>query len=99
MMPDPRTGLMAAASHSTRCVVVDFGIDNKLVWDAVKTDIPDLKPKLEKILTSLWDTGKDSELDPARLKIRLFLGFLEKRPFVLRMRRRMRRADRRKDYK
>ncbi len=33
-----------------RLVHAYFGVDYKLVWDAIKTEIPILKPKLRKIL-------------------------------------------------
>jgi uncharacterized protein with HEPN domain len=33
-----------------RLVHAYFGIDYKLVWDAIKTEIPNLKPKMQKIL-------------------------------------------------
>lgn len=32
-----------------------FGIDYKLVWDAIKVEIPNLKPKLEELLAELDD--------------------------------------------
>lgn len=41
-----------------RLVHAYFGIDYKLVWDAIKVEIPNLKPKLEKILTELEEEGK-----------------------------------------
>ena len=30
-----------------------FGIDYQLVWDAIQLELPELKPRLEKILTEL----------------------------------------------
>jgi uncharacterized protein with HEPN domain len=36
-----------------RLIHAYFGIDYKLVWDAIKTDIPNLKLKLEKMLVNL----------------------------------------------
>ncbi|MGC8718480.1 MAG: DUF86 domain-containing protein [Thermodesulforhabdaceae bacterium] len=30
-----------------------FGIDYKLVWDAIKIDIPKLRPELQKVLKEL----------------------------------------------
>jgi len=33
-----------------RLIHAYFGIDYKLVWDAIKVEIPKLKPELEKIL-------------------------------------------------
>jgi uncharacterized protein with HEPN domain len=36
-----------------RLVHAYFGIDYKLVWDAIKTEIPNLKPKLERFLANL----------------------------------------------
>jgi uncharacterized protein with HEPN domain len=41
-----------------RLVHAYFGVDYKLVWDAIKTEIPSLKPKLRKILTGLGDEEK-----------------------------------------
>jgi len=36
-----------------RLIYVYFGLDYKLAWDAIKLKIPELKPRLEKILTEL----------------------------------------------
>jgi uncharacterized protein with HEPN domain len=36
-----------------RLVHAYFGVDYKLVWDAIKTEIPNLKPKLRAILAEL----------------------------------------------
>lgn len=41
-----------------RLVHAYFGIDYKLVWDAIKIEIPNLKPKLLKILAELESKGK-----------------------------------------
>jgi uncharacterized protein with HEPN domain len=40
-----------------RLVHAYSGVGYKLVWDAIKTEIPNLKPKLRKILAEL--EGKD----------------------------------------
>ena len=36
-----------------RLIHAYFGVDYQLVWDAIKLEIPELKPRLEKILTEL----------------------------------------------
>jgi uncharacterized protein with HEPN domain len=36
-----------------RLVHAHFGVDYNLVWDAIKTEIPNLKPKLQTILAEL----------------------------------------------
>ena len=41
------------AGMRDRLVHAYFGIDYKLVWDAIKNHMPNLKPKLEKILINL----------------------------------------------
>ena len=41
-----------------RLIHAYFGIDYKLVWAAIKTEIPKLKPKLKKLLSSLEQEKK-----------------------------------------
>lgn len=41
------------AGMRDRLIHVYFGIDYRLVWDAIKIEIPGLKPKLKKILAEL----------------------------------------------
>ena len=41
------------AGMRDRLIHAYFGIDYSLVWSALKTEIPKLKPKLKKILSSL----------------------------------------------
>ena len=41
------------AGMRDRLIHAYFGIDYKLVWAAIKTEIPKLKPKLKKLLSSL----------------------------------------------
>jgi uncharacterized protein with HEPN domain len=36
-----------------RLIHAYFGVDYKLVWDAIKIDIPELKPRLQEILAEL----------------------------------------------
>jgi len=36
-----------------RLIHAYFGVDYQLVWDAIKLEIPELKPRFEKILTEL----------------------------------------------
>ena len=38
-----------------------FGIDYKLVWEAIKIDIPKLKPQIEKILIELSEEESEME--------------------------------------
>ena len=46
------------AEMRDRLIHAYFGIDYKLVWAAIKTEIPKLKPKLKKILSSLEQEEK-----------------------------------------
>jgi len=41
------------AGMRDRLIHAYFGIDFNLVWSAIKTEIPKLKPKLKKVLSSL----------------------------------------------
>ena len=41
------------AGMRDRLIHAYFGIDYKLVWAAIKTEIPKLKPKLKKMLSSM----------------------------------------------
>jgi uncharacterized protein with HEPN domain len=41
------------AGMRDRLIHAYFGIDYKLVWDAIKIEIPRIKPKLREILTEL----------------------------------------------
>lgn len=41
------------AGMRDRLIHAYFGVDYQLVWDAIKLEIPELKPRLEKILTEL----------------------------------------------
>ena len=46
------------AGMRDRLIHAYFGIDYNLVWAAIKTEIPKLKPKLEKMLSSLEQDEK-----------------------------------------
>ncbi|MBS3101704.1 DUF86 domain-containing protein [Candidatus Woesearchaeota archaeon] len=46
------------AGMRDRLIHAYFGIDYKLVWAAIKTEIPKLKPKLKKLLSSLEQEEK-----------------------------------------
>ena len=46
------------AGMRDRLIHAYFGIDYKLVWAAIKAEIPKLKPKLKKILSSLEQEEK-----------------------------------------
>ena len=46
------------AGMRDRLIHAYFGIDYNLVWAAVKTEIPKLKPKLKKLLSSLEQEKK-----------------------------------------
>jgi len=50
---------------------VYFGVDYKLVWDAIKLEIPELKPRLEKILTELEKLNGHSNLFLVELPVLL----------------------------
>lgn len=41
------------AGMRNRLIHTYFGVDYKLVWEAIKIEIPRLKPKLEEILEKL----------------------------------------------
>ncbi len=47
------------AGMRDRLIHAYFGIDYKLVWDAIKLEIPNLKPKLQEILTQLEKKDKN----------------------------------------
>src|SRR3989338_844995 len=47
------------AGMRDRLIHAYFGIDYKLVWAAIKNEIPKLKPKLKKLLSSLEQEEKD----------------------------------------
>ena len=38
---------------TSSAVIAYFGVDYQLVWDAIKLEIPELKPRFQKILTEL----------------------------------------------
>ena len=46
------------AGMRDRLIHAYFGIDYKLVWAAIKNEIPKLKPKLKKLLSSLEQEEK-----------------------------------------
>ena len=46
------------AGMRDRLIHAYFGIDYNLVWSAIKTEIPKLKPKLKKMLSSLEQEEK-----------------------------------------
>ncbi len=46
------------AGMRDRLIHAYFGIDYNLVWAAIKTEIPKLKPKLKKVLSSLEQEEK-----------------------------------------
>ena len=45
------------AGMRDRLIHAYFGIDYKLVWDAIKIEIPNLKPKLQQMLAELEKEG------------------------------------------
>ena len=47
------------AGMRDRLIHAYFGIDYKLVWAAIKNEIPKLKPKLKKLLSSLEEEEKN----------------------------------------
>lgn len=49
----PEIPWKSMAGMRDRLVHAYFGIDYKLVWEAIKRQIPDLKPKLKALLTEL----------------------------------------------
>ena len=49
------------AGMRDRLIHAYFGIDYKLVWDAIKTEIPSVKPKLQKVLTEIEGKGKGED--------------------------------------
>ncbi|MBI2542156.1 DUF86 domain-containing protein [Candidatus Woesearchaeota archaeon] len=46
------------AGMRDRLIHAYFGIDYRLVWTAIKTEIPKLKPKMKKLLSSLEQEEK-----------------------------------------
>lgn len=49
------------AGMRDRLIHAYFGIDYRLVWDAIKTDIPGIKRKLQQILAELEANSKDDD--------------------------------------
>jgi len=47
------------AGMRDRLIHAYFGIDYKLVWEAIKTEVPSMKLKLQEILTELEGKGED----------------------------------------
>lgn len=45
------------AGMRDRLIHAYFGVDYKLVWEAIKIEIPELKPKLQEILAELEKKG------------------------------------------
>jgi len=50
------------AGMRDRLIHAYFGIDYELVWDAIKADIPNIKPKLQRILAGFEARGKDRDI-------------------------------------
>ena len=48
------------AGMRDRLIHAYFGIDYQLVWDTIQREIPELKPRLEKILTELQKSKTQS---------------------------------------
>lgn len=46
------------AGMRDRLIHAYFGIDYNLVWSAIKTEIPNLKPRLEKVLSNMEEEEK-----------------------------------------
>ncbi len=49
----PEIPWKSIAGLRDRLIHAYFGIDHKLVWDAIKTELPKLKPKLKEIVNSM----------------------------------------------
>lgn len=47
------------AGMRDRLIHAYFGVDYKLVWEAIKTEVPSMKLKLQEILTELEGKGED----------------------------------------
>ena len=47
------------AGMRDRLIHAYFGIDYKLVWSAIKADIPEMKPKLQRMLAQLEKEDKN----------------------------------------
>ena len=47
------------AGMRDRLIHAYFGVDYKLVWEAIKAEIPSMKLKLQEVLTELEGKGKD----------------------------------------
>jgi len=50
------------AGMRDRLIHAYFGIDYELVWDAIKADIPNMKPKLQRILAGFEARGNDRDI-------------------------------------
>lgn len=62
-LKDNHTGISwkSMVGMRDRLIHAYFGIDYKLVWSAIKTDIPEVKPKLQKILDELEQEEKGNK--------------------------------------
>ncbi len=49
------------AGMRDRLIHAYFGIDYKLVWEAIKAEMPSVKPKLQEILAELEGKGEDED--------------------------------------
>ena len=47
------------AGMRDRLIHAYFGVDYKLVWEAIKTEVPSMKLKLQEVLTELEGKGED----------------------------------------
>ncbi len=57
----PEIPWKSIAGLRDRLIHAYFGIDHKLVWDAIKTELPKLKPKLREIIDSMKKEKKGIE--------------------------------------
>jgi uncharacterized protein with HEPN domain len=49
------------AGMRDRLIHAYFGVDYRLVWEAIKIDIPKLKPRLEEVLAQLEKMEMEEE--------------------------------------
>lgn len=62
----PEIPWKSIAGLRDRLIHAYFGIDHKLVWDAIKTELPKLKPKLREVIDSIENEKEKEDEESSR---------------------------------